>query len=329
MSFASALKVAYFRGKLSANLSRKLLRPGAMLSVNLPESQVHVYLAKHGLENDIHIACINSPFNCTLSGSEAAIDSMKGLLDRDEMFSRKLRTGVAYHSPDMHVIAREYHDRIQPLLPGTDLELTSPVEMISSVNGQVISVAKLGMPEYWVENLVSPVRFSSAVHALQRDIMTFRHGGPPQKMTDIIEIGPHAALRRPVLDTLRHHIPVRQERVRYMSTLDRSKPGVKSMLELAGQLFMLGHPISVIKANTLLWDQGTPPVLVDCPPYPFDHSQRYWSESRLSRDYRLRENVSSQLLGERFYDCNPLEPRWRNLWSIDSMPWVADHIVSH
>ena len=64
--------------------------------------------------------------------------------------------------------------------------------------------------------------------------------------------------------------------------------------------------------------------LVDTPEYPFDHSQLYWHESRLSR---LRGAVPRDLLGIRATDWNPLEPRWRKTLNIEEMPWIADHVV--
>ncbi|KAJ8123005.1 hypothetical protein ONZ43_g943 [Nemania bipapillata] len=43
----------------------------------------------------------------------------------------------------------------------------------------------------------------------------------------------------------------------------------------------------------------------------------------------LRESISGDFLGWRFHDWNPLEPRWRNLWSVETTPWIGDHVVSN
>ncbi len=56
-----------------------------------------------------------------MSGEEAHIDHLKGLLDADKVFCRKLRVGVAYHSYQMQEIADQYLDRLASLtaqLPG-------------------------------------------------------------------------------------------------------------------------------------------------------------------------------------------------------------------
>ncbi|KFA56597.1 hypothetical protein S40293_01190 [Stachybotrys chartarum IBT 40293] len=126
-------------------------------------------------------------------------------------------------------------------------------------------------------------------------------------------------------------------------------PPIETTLTLLGNLFCAGHPIAINKANhytstghqtTNGTDTSTQEIkasasslLVDLPEYPFDHSNTYWHESRVSRGYRLRhphESVSDgsdQLLGKPVSDWNPLEPRWRNILSIEALPWLRDHVV--
>lgn len=78
-----------------------------MLSVNLAQDQVEEHLKSNGMldqgNHPIHIACINSPLNTTLSGPEEAIDKLKEDLDKRSISNVKLKTGV-YHSPAMRVI---------------------------------------------------------------------------------------------------------------------------------------------------------------------------------------------------------------------------------
>jgi acyl transferase domain-containing protein len=98
LSHESAIKVAYWRGQLAEKL--RVAGGGAMMSVNLTESQVPEYLEKAGLgQNTLYIACVNSPSNVTLSGPSEAIDTLKSHLDEEQIFAQKVNTGVAYHSP--------------------------------------------------------------------------------------------------------------------------------------------------------------------------------------------------------------------------------------
>jgi acyl transferase domain-containing protein len=299
-----------------------------MMSVNLPEHEVEDYLDSidSSLSNMVHVACINSPLNCTLSGNADALDTLKSRLDRDGIFAQILRTGTAYHSPDMLAVAAEYSDLLGTL-EARDEDGLDAIPMISSVTGRAVQMSMLKKPQYWVDNLISPVKFSTAIQCAQREAPSFKPGTP--NIIDFVEIGPHAALRRPVLDSLSHRggAPNKQT-FRYTSAMHKSKSSLRAFQELVGQLFCHGYPLSVPAANQQPVSHQQSDFLVDCPEYPFDRSTQYWAESRLSRNYRVRDKVSSELLGSRFYDWNPLEPRWRNLFSLTTAPWAADHVVS-
>ncbi|KAL5338239.1 hypothetical protein BJX70DRAFT_215652 [Aspergillus crustosus] len=313
----SACKVAHFRGKLAERVRVKSpSSPGAMIAINLPEDQVSEYLEKTnktGLSAAVCIACVNSPLNCTLSGQEWAIDAVKAQADTDGIFAQKLATGVPYHSLYLRCISEEYVLLMGNLKRGQ--EGRTPVSMVSSVSGQPISPSTLLSAQYWADNMLSPVQFLKAVQYVgsqrQETVNT---------LTDILEIGPHPALRRPIQDTLSYL----ESKIRYHYTLHRSESSTTRILDLAGELFCLGYPVCISTTN----QQHTPlPFLVDCPPYPFDRSQ-FWSESRLSRDYRLRGKASKDTLGTRVADWNPLEPRWRNFFSVESHSWIGDHKIS-
>ncbi|KAI5859540.1 hypothetical protein GGS23DRAFT_584878 [Durotheca rogersii] len=299
-----------------------------MISVNLTEEDVKGYLESTGNADvvaKIGIACVNSPLNCTLSGNEAAIDVLKKKLDKDGIFAQKLKTGVAYHSPSMSQIADEYARQMGSLDGGNSKNVKTSIPMVSSVTGQPVRPATLATAQYWVDNMVSPVRFSDAVHLLTQKTSTLKVG--IGRITDLIEVGPHPALRRPVQDTLAKAGNKKQQ-VRYTYVLHRSHSALQTTLELLGLLFSLGYSVSIPAANHDVSGQLPRRFLVDCPEYPFDHSKTYWAESRLSRDFRTREPVVGETLGARFFDWNPLEPRWRNFLSVESTPWIGDHVIS-
>ncbi|KAI0880462.1 uncharacterized protein GGS22DRAFT_182315 [Annulohypoxylon maeteangense] len=317
LSQRSACKIAYFRGLVARSLRSIAEPPGAMISVNLTESEVPSYLSRlntsRQYRNDkqnatgIHIACFNSPTNLTLSGPADIITALKDLLDEEGVFAHKINTGIAYHSPAMRVISAQYLQLMGSL--DNHGERSGPgITIISSVTGGPVEHKLLTRPQYWVDNLLSPVRFTDAVLHLARNA----------NVTDLVEIGPHSALKRPVCEGA--------PSMRYHSMLTRSKSPVETTLSLAGTLFCSGYPLSILAANGQT--EGEMPFLVDCPPYPFDHSRRYWHESRLSKDFRLRTSSRGYLLGRRAHDWNPLQPRWRNWLSVEAIPWLADHVVS-
>jgi NADPH:quinone reductase-like Zn-dependent oxidoreductase/phospholipid N-methyltransferase len=290
-----------------------------MLAVNLGEEAVTSYLAKVPLTQDVAIACVNSPTNVTLSADGADIELLKSHFDRDKIFSAKIRTGVAYHSPAMHAIAEDYLSACRSITP----EKSSPdaALMVSSVTGHPISPSAVGRAEYWVENLVSKVRFADALEYLV-------HIAPKEDhrfiISDMIEIGPHSALRRPLLDTLSH---MNSKSIRYMSALSRFQSPMKSITEVAGHLWARGYTVSINKVNQE--DAGVPKSLLpEMPAYPFDTTQSYWHESRFSKGWRLRDAAPNEVLGVRSLDWNPLQPQWRKFVSSKEPAWVADHVVS-
>lgn len=286
-----------------------------MLSVNLTKDCVGEFLRDEGIQESVQIACFNSPSNLTLSGSEENIDKIKATLDRTGIFAQKLRTGTAYHSAAMRSVAFEYLVSIGSLDHTGSREQDSSIPMLSSVTGEVVSPATLRTPQYWVGNMISPVQFSEAIHSL----------GKMLSIKDVVEIGPHSTLRRSIQDSLGQ-----SRDMRYHSILSRSKPALRAALETLGRLFCHGHRISITAVNQIEQDVNRRSFLIDCPRYPFDHSRRYWAESRLSRAYRLRSiegTAAGNLLGLPVIDWNPLEPRWRQIWTADSFPWLIDHVV--
>jgi acyl transferase domain-containing protein len=317
------MKIAFHRGLLVGNIKAGLSTPEAMISVNIGQDSVESYLQNilPSLSTKFHVSCVNSPVNCTLSGAEKDVDLLLSHLEADQIFAVKLRTGVAYHSPTMQKIALEYMQAIGYLHPGTQQQES---QMVSSVTGDIVPKHILLSPLYWVNNLVSTVQFTDAV--------TYLLENPPAScaITQLVEIGPHSALRRPIQDIMSNMSP-KGRQARYLSVLDRYNCAATSFLSMLGNLFCAGFPVPIQRANQSL---GTPsketiPVLHDCPSYPFNHTRSYWSESRIARDYRLRKAVPSDSLGMRSHDWNPLEPRWRNRLSVERMPWIGDHVVSY
>lgn len=285
-----------------------------------------------GDSKSVCIACINSPLNCTLSGPEAAIDAVKAQADKDSIFAQKLKTGVAYHSPSMRAIADEYLRLMGDLkTAGTtprDLKTAAGIPMVSSVTGKVLRpITGVTKGQYWVENMVSTVRFADAVQVLTQETSKLKVG--MGSITDLIEVGPHPALKRSVQDTVGQS-GNRRKQIRYATALHRSHPALQTTLELVGQLFCLGHSIdfSAVNREEDAVSDGHCPFLVDCPKYPFDKSNTYWAESRVSRDYRLRGAVIGEMIGVRTSDWNPLEPRWRNFLCLETVPWISHHKIS-
>ncbi len=297
---------------------------GGMLVVGLGENHIQSYLEQVS-SGRVSVACVNSPSNTTLSGDMDAIIELKALLDADGVFARKMKVETAYHSHHMELISEAYLKSIQ------DVEILinpdSNVEMFSSVTGDAVDSKHLGL-QYWVDNMVSKVRFSQAIQSL----VDFTPG-KKQRLNDksfvdiMVELGPHAALQGPLKQILDSKKKAAGHT--YLSLLHRGHSALNTTLEAFGRLFTSGYPVDVSRANnTEIEAVENQALLTDLPPYSWNRNMRYWFESHLCENYRFRKYPGLDLLGAPTSEFNPLEPRWRNFLSLAQNPWVQDHRVS-
>ena len=321
----SALKVAFYRGYVSSKHANTCPKSGAMASVNLSEIEVQPYLdqtaALFGCK-EISIGCVNSPRNITLSGDARHITGLLSLLEQQKVLAKRLRINVAYHSKAMDAVAVEY----QALLKDITMGVPAPnaATMFSSVTGASISTKEVSQSGYWVKNMTSPVRFSEAFSALclQSSESPSSKNRKGLAVTDVLEIGPHSTLQTPVKDIL--NSMEGGKTVVYNSLLRRNVSAVVSSFAAVGRLHCLGHPIDTATLNNR--DQSVSrAVLPDLPEYPFNRAQSYWSEGRLSKNFRFRRHRRHELLGTTVPDWNVDEARWRQVIRIIDNPWILDH----
>lgn len=205
----------------------------------------------------------------------------------------------------MNEIGEEYQARIQNLIkarkPG--------ISFYSSVTGNIVDEDGFLGPAYWRRNLESPVLFSSAVKSLLEKT-------PGDHV--FVEIGPHSALQGPLRQIFR---ACNLSNPFYISALVRNASCTQSILQCVGQLFIRGISID-FKAI------ASGKVLTDLPPYPWNHEAEYWDESRVSKDWRLRQYSHHDILGSRITDGSGLEPTWRNMLRTEEVPWIRDHQIS-
>ncbi|KAI3336843.1 putative polyketide synthase [Xylariaceae sp. AK1471] len=321
LSAKDCWKIAYHRGRLSHDITR--LAPdlkGSMLSVGLSENDVRPYLDK--LENVV-IACINSPSNVTLSGDGLALAKLEQHFESENIFARRLKVEVAYHSPHMQVIADEYLNSIKAI---QTLPTKSVPVMFSTVTGSLVTPAELDA-SYWIRNMVSPVQFSKSFGAIFPALPSGARGRRHHRLSvnTVVEIGPHSALQGPLRQILTKN--GRTDEVDYVSVLLRGKDAVVSSLEALGHLWVKGHSIHLSRINRLETDPKALQPLTDLPNYPWDHTNGFWHESYRTINHRFKQTPRLDLLGSPVQDLNPLEPRWRNVTRLSETPWLSDYKI--
>ncbi|KAB8239754.1 uncharacterized protein BDW43DRAFT_259102 [Aspergillus alliaceus] len=317
-----AWKVSYHRGVHSAEIPTLLPdRKGSMMAAGISEAAAQKYLDK-ATAGEAIVACINSPQSVTISGDSTAVSEIEDMFKADNIWCRKLKVQTAYHSPHMKVIAEKYLESVRDVLPSEQ----SNVSFFSSVTGSEISHVDMGA-EYWVKNLLSPVRFSEAVTALisQRTTRSRRKG--MASVGGLIEIGPHSALQGPLRDIVADISESYLKTVNYTSVLQRGVDATESALHAAGRLWSLGFSLDLALVNSTSKTPVSSRALVNLPRYPFNHKRRYWNESRSNLRRRTRDRPRSDLLGQQVEDYNLVSPRWTNFLKPIEIPWLMDHRI--
>ncbi|KAK8069862.1 hypothetical protein PG994_006478 [Apiospora phragmitis] len=278
--------IAYHRGRLASDVGLA----GAMIATGLGPDDAAAYIDRY-VPDRVVVGCVNSPTSTTLSGDAEAIDKLKNIIDGEGHFTRKLaNVHVAYHSNHMRHVAEIYRQALAHITPlPQNLERT---KMFSSLYPGTVSNEMLG-PDYWVDNMVSPVNFLGGMQALIKshvNVKNRRRNNQKDFATMIIELGPHGALHEPLrqifTDRSDNSAPLKE--LKYQSILERGKCAMQTTLTLAGKLFQLGYPIDIKAVNGLVATASTPFLTLD------------------SLDY---------------------EPRFRNILKGSEVPWMRQHKV--
>lgn len=310
ITFEEAMAIAFHRGQVSSNIGVKFPNlQGGMLAAGIDPEEAKRTIKLLCLSG-VTVACENSPSSITISGDKGDLDTLSAELDSRGVFNRKLQVDVAYHSSHMKLVEDDYLAAIKDIAP----KAVDGVEFYSSLLGAKLdSTLSLG-PSYWVENLTKPVRFSSAMKALYVDT----------KPDAVVEIGPHSALKGPIQQIIKGISQKAASEVKYFPSLLRNENSTNATLRLAGNLFTHGHTLNFEAVNQTNASSQKPAVISDFAPYPWsDH--KYWFESRIAKQHRLKPFARHDLLGTLEDSYNESEPTWRNVLSSDDVPWLRDH----
>ncbi|KAG2019088.1 hypothetical protein GB937_005379 [Aspergillus fischeri] len=340
LSMEDAISVAYYRGVAASKLSHNEEVKGGMLAAGLSPAQIEPFLDTLKSGKAV-VACINSPSSVTVSGDFEAIDELEKVLREKEFFCRRLVVDVAYHSHHMELVGGEYLDLISNIRPRIGSKFGKhPVSFFSSVTGAEVKASDLGS-QYWTRNLLGQVRFVDSVRALCFETSTQKsmfaapnnrrarrpNGARKVNVDVLLEVGPHGALSGPIRQILKDDNKLDAAGIQYASVLTRKVDSVTTTLEVAGTLACLGSQVNFSAINDPLAEMLDTQVMVDLPPYAWNHSRSYWAESRISTTFRKRKHPRTDLLGALDRLSCPFEPRWRNFVRVSEVPWLKDHKV--
>ena len=308
-----ALKIAYYRGLCTE--AAGTLTKGAMMAVGTSMEDATGLCELPAFEGRLCVAAYNSQSSVTLSGDADAIEEARVVFEEEKKFARLLKVEKAYHSHHMLPCSAAYVEalrscHIAPQQPTRGCDWFS-----STIAGKRMEACNDLAALYWKDNMVSPVLFSQAIEATSTGASTF----------DItIEIGPHPALKGPVLQNQQDLL---EQPVPYTGMLKRGVNDIQAVADALGFIWsQLGSAaINLGRYDALISGSADRNLLKSLPSFQWDHERIYWHDSRISRAYRNRKDRPHPLLGSRIMDGVDEEMRWRNLLKPSELPWIHGH----
>lgn len=333
VSFRTAMALAYFRGQAAAQFVREHGQKGAMLAMGASSEEAWTLIQDH-TDGYATVAAINSSRSVTISGDVSTIESIHRVADSRGLFARRLKVELAYHSRHMEKVAASYLTAIEPFY---NLKSESPYSsnhkarplFVSSVTGRFESEDAIDA-SHWVKNLLQPVKFADAIESI---FSPHNSGINPEKQNSrnvVVEIGSHSALKNAIKQTLeeiRERSDQRQaQQSLYLASLVRGTDGEEALLALAGSLFLMGYPLQLGAVNQT--DHHNARVLDNLPPYVWDKSTRYVHQSRIVQEKLQPGHSYDPLLGWHRSSGAGGEHIFRQVFTLDEIPWVRDHFVA-
>jgi amino acid adenylation domain-containing protein len=192
---------------------------GAMLSINLPQSEVVSLLRPNP---EISIAAVNAPALTVVSAEPEAIHRLTQELVEAGLDFRRVNTDCAFHSPQLESAKAELKRSLAWLKPRKGNTPFFSTLLARRVDGVELT------PEYWGRQLREPVQFAAAVESLAR-----------QGQTSFLELGGH-----PVLGTALHAcLEPGGSASRVFSSLQRGTDERKKLLQTLAGLYCEGRSI--------------------------------------------------------------------------------------
>ncbi|XWW99229.1 hypothetical protein V2A60_007238 [Cordyceps javanica] len=318
ISAEDAIKIAYTRGLCTHLAQGKQGEQGGMIAAAMTHPDAEDLCHNEAILGRISVAAYNSPASVTISGDREIIDQVSIVLDDENKFNRVLRVQTAYHSHHMEACADLYREA----LAASHIKILTPdgqCPWFSSVYGgtRMSGVDDL-MCEYWIKNMVQPVLFSEAVTA------AYGTGSCDSSMA-LAEIGPHPALKSPVMETLKS---LGLTKAPYCGTLSRGVDDVDAMASFLGWSWSVSAESHLrLDDYAAQFSQEKLTPIRSLPSYPWDHDHSYEFESRESHAHRFRELPCHPLLGVRTNTCGNHEYRWKNFLSTEEIPWLTGHQI--
>jgi FkbH-like protein len=214
VSLEDGLELIAARG----GLMQALPAGGAMASVMADEARVLRAIAGR---DTLAVAALNGPSQTVISGDGTAVAEVVAALTAEGVKSTPLAVSHAFHSPLMRPMIDDY------LAVVRNIRFSKPrVPLVTGVHGEIAG-DEITRPEYWIRNVLDPVRFTSGMATLARaDVDLF------------LEIGP-----QPVMVGMGRHCIPDNAAAQWLASARRDADAWATILAAAGRLYAGGIDI--------------------------------------------------------------------------------------
>ncbi|CAG8958435.1 hypothetical protein HYFRA_00011112 [Hymenoscyphus fraxineus] len=320
ISAEDASCIAYYRGRCAALAKGPNGMSGKMMAVATSPADAEEVCNLPHFHGRICVAAKNSHDSVTLSGDADAISEAQTVFEDEEKTAKILFVDRAYHSHHMMSAADEYGKSLKSFSPCFRPSSEASCKWFSSVyNEEVGRIPEKLNEEYWNANMIGTVLFADAIERACAECGPF---------DAVVEVGPHPALKRPVLTVIEKSSGVKS--LPYTGVLQRGQNDLEAFSAGLGILWReLGENAVNIKGyEDLISGTRQKTLLEGLPTYSWDKEREYWHESRVSKGFRLRSSPTHELLGNLLPDgTDGKHYRWRNLLSVRELPWLDNHQV--
>ncbi|MEO1132914.1 MAG: type I polyketide synthase, partial [Cyanobacteria bacterium J06639_1] len=240
------LKLIAARGRLM----QALPSGGAMAALMASESEVAAAIAAVAGGDELAIAALNGPKSTTISGTEAAVETLISHLEGQGVKAKRLAVSHAFHSPLMEPMLAEF-ERV-----AREVKYSQPrLGIVSNLTGAMAG-ADMATSGYWCRHVRQPVRFADGMAVLaQRGYDVF------------LEVGPKPIL----LGMGRFCLP--ENEALWLPSLRPGQSDWRGVLSSLGHLYTRGLTMNWPAVDAPYASQRLP-----LPTYPFQR-QRFWIET--------------------------------------------------
>jgi acyl transferase domain-containing protein/NADPH:quinone reductase-like Zn-dependent oxidoreductase/acetyltransferase-like isoleucine patch superfamily enzyme/NADP-dependent 3-hydroxy acid dehydrogenase YdfG len=303
LSLEDAARVAALRSRALVEIAGA----GGMMSVALPAEAVEELIAVW--DGRLFLASYNGPRSHIVSGEPGALDELLEVCEAKDVRASRIAVDYASHSVHVDAIRERLLEDLAPVAPRA-----GTVPILSTTTGSIIDGAEMDAG-HWYRNLREPVRFAQAARALLDD-----------GVTAFVEASPHPVLTWALQDTV-DDAAADPDAVAVIGSLRRGEGTLARFMTSLGEAHVHGVEVD--------WDvafAGRLARRVELPTYAFEPTRFWHAAPRAPGAGDLgaagMAAAGHPLLGAAVALAG-LDGGWllSGRVSLESHPWLADHVV--